>query len=267
MRSNRILIVLVILQITLVSAMPLASGADVQVVPSEPIGFSASNWNGIAHIWWQEPNQTGPGISYYNVYRQINGNGSELAVKLNATEREYNDPMPSLAVNVTYWIIAENTVGTGNSSDKVTLVPGAYPSVPTGLRAVGGGDYVDISWNTPASDGGDNITKYVVRRQAASGESTQFEVGVSGTEVPVTSLHDDQAGSGAVLTYNVKAVTNVSESGWSDSVVVTTPPKDINDNSGLLSVFALIFAVIAFQLAIIALYVVVKRKAFKPKAP
>lgn len=267
MRSNRILFVLVILQITLVSAMPLASGAAAQVAPSEPIGFNASNWNGIAHIWWQEPNQTGPGITYYDVYRQINGTGSELAVKLNATEREYNDPMPSSAVNVTYWMIAENTVGTGNSSDKVTLVPGAHPSAPTGLRAVAGGDYVDISWNTPASDGGDNITKYVVRRQAASGESAQFEVKVSGSDIPVTSVHDDQAGTGAVFTYNVKAVTNTSESGWGDSVTVTTPPKDINDNSGLLSVLALIFAVIAFQLAIVALYVVVKRKAFKPKTP
>ncbi len=267
MRSNRILYILVIFQITLVSAMPLASGAGVQVVPSDPFGFNASNWNGIAHIWWQEPNQTGPGITYYDVYRQINGTGTELAVKLNATEREYDDPMPSSATNVTYWIIAENNIGPGNSSDKVTLVPSAHPSVPNGLRGVGGGDYVDISWNTPVSDGGDNITKYVVRRQAATGESTQFEVKVSGTDVPVTSVHDDQAGSGAVLTYNVKAVTNVSESGWSDSVIVTTPPKNINDDSGLLSVFALVVAVIAFQLAIVTLYVVVKRKAFKPKGP
>ena len=50
-------------------------------------------------------------------------------------------------------------------------------------------------------------------------------------------------------------------------MTVTSPAKNINDNSGILSVFALVLAVIAFQISIIAIYVVVKRKAFKPKAP
>ena len=267
MKLTRFFFILLIIQLTLSSILPVTSAATVQVVPTEPFEVGASNWNSVAHIWWREPNQTGPGIIHYQIYRQLNGTGTILLVQLNATDMEYNDRMPSLALNATYWIVAENILGLGNPSDKVTLVPAAFPSVPTGLRAVTGADYVDISWTTSSSDGGSNITQYEVRRQSSSGESTLFEVRVSGTDVPVTSVHDDQAGSGAVYTYNVKAVTNNSESRWSDSVTVTTPQKNINDNSGLLSIFALVIAVIALQLAIVAVYVVVKRKAFKPKAP
>lgn len=62
-------------------------------------------------------------------------------------------------------------------------------------------------------------------------------------------------------------MSNHSESAWSDSFTVTSPAKNINDNSGLLSVFALVLAVVALQIALVAIYVVVKRKAFKPKTP
>jgi hypothetical protein len=176
--------------------------------------------------------------------------------------------MPVSAVNVTYWIVAENSVGSSNASRSVTLDPGAHPAAPTGLRAVGGIDYVDLSWSSPPSNGGNNITAYIVRRQmASSGEAVEMNVMASGSDIPITSVHDDQASSGDVYTYNVKAVSNQSESAWSDSFTVTSPAKNINDNSGLLSVFALVLAVVAFQIALVAIYVVVKRKAFKPKTP
>jgi hypothetical protein len=267
MISTRSLFIFLIVQLALFSVLPLAVAVPAQVVPSEPFDVGASNWNGDAHIRWREPNQTGPGITHYLVYRQINGTGTSLLVQLNATDLEYNDPMPTSASNVTYWVVAQNALGLSDPGNKVTLVPNAFPDVPTGLWAVAGADYVDISWNAPASDGGNNITQYEVRRQSASGDSILLYVHVSDTDVPITSVHDDQAGVGGVFTYNVKAVTNNGESGWSDSVTVTTPVKNINDNSGILSVFAVVIAVIALQLSIVALYVVVKRKAFKPKPP
>jgi trimeric autotransporter adhesin len=267
MMLSRFLLVFLAVQLILLSTMSIALAAKPQVVPSEPYEVRASNWNGVAHVWWREPNQTGPGITHYLVYRQINGTGTALLAQLNDTDLNYNDRMPSWASSVTYWVVAENSVGLSAPGDNVSLVPSAFPSVPTGLRAVAGADYVDLSWNAPASNGGSNLTQYLVRRQSASGESVLIDVWVSSTDIPVTSVHDDQAGSGSVYTYNVLAVTNISESGWSDSVTATTPVKDINDSSGLLSVFALIISVIALQLGIIAAYVVVKRKSFKPKAP
>jgi hypothetical protein len=272
MRHLRTLLLVLVIGLTLCMSVSttFAAVAPVppSVVPSEPFGIAGSNWNGVAHISWQEPNQTGPGITRYDVYREINGTGAEQLVQLNATERQYDDRMPASAVNVTYWIVAENSVGKSNASRAVTLVPSAYPAAPTSLRAVAGLDYVDISWSSPSSNGGNNITAYIVRRQmASSGEAVELDVMASRSSIPITSVHDDQASSGDVYTYNIKAVSNQSESAWSDSVTVTSPPKNINDNSGILSVFALVLAVIAIQIAIVAIYVVVKRKAFKPKTP
>ncbi|HEY3420904.1 MAG TPA: fibronectin type III domain-containing protein [Methanomassiliicoccales archaeon] len=267
LRIPRFLFVFVVIQLTLMAVLPVAMAAKPQVVPSEPYAVGASNWNGVAHIWWREPNQTGPGITHYLVYREINGTGTVLLSQLNDTDLEYNDRMPSWASTMTYWIVAENIIGLSNPSDNVTLVPNSFPSVPIGLRAVAGTDFVDLSWNAPISNAGNNITQYEVRRQSSSGDSTLFYVSVGLSDVPITSVHDDQAGTGTVYTYNVKALTNNSESGWSDSVTVTTPVKNINDNSGLLSVFAVVIAVIALQMAIVAVYVVVKRKAFRPKPP
>lgn len=271
MRPLRILLLVLVITLTLFMSIPTTMAvtpAPPSVAPSEPFGVAGSNHHGLAHISWQEPNQTGPGITRYDVYREVNGTGAQQLAHLNATERQYDDRMPASALNVTYWIVAENSVGRSNASRAVTLVPGAYPAVPTGLRAVAGNDYVDISWSTPSSDGGSNITKYVVRRHSASsGESVLFDVQVNSSNVPITSVHDDQASSGDVYTYNILAATKVGESAFSDSVTVTSPSKNINDSSGLLSVFALVLAVIAFQLAIVAIYVVVKRKAFKPKTP
>jgi hypothetical protein len=268
MKLPRALFLIMVLQLTLLISMPVASAATLQVVPSEPFGVSGSNLNGIAYISWQEPNQTGPGITHYLLYRQLNGTGSALEVQLNASDRWYNDRMPVSSSNVTYWIVAANIVGTGNASDKITLVPNAFPTVPTGLHATAGVDYVDISWTSPSTDGGDNLTGFEVRRQeVATGVSVLFHVPASITDVPNTSFHDDQVSSGTSYFYNVMAVTNSSESGWSDSLSVTSLAKDINDNSGLISVFALVLAVVAIQIAFVAIYVVIKRKAFKPKAP
>jgi hypothetical protein len=268
MKVYRFLCILFMVQMVLFSIMPVTSAAADQVVPSEPVGVGASNLNGAAHIWWQEPNQTGPGITQYHVYRMVNDTGPARIFQLNATVHEFNDRMPSSAATVTYRIVAENVIGLGNASEKITLVPGEHPSAPSGLKAVAGNDYVDISWTSPPSDGGSSITKYVVRRQIAlTGESVQFDVKASGTSVPITSAHDEQATSGETYIYNVKAVTAQGESGFSDSLTVTSPPKNINDNSGILSVFAVIVSVIALQIAIIAFYVVMKRKEFKPKTP
>ena len=249
-------------------AIPSISGAAEQVVPSEPSGVGGSNWHGFAHITWQEPGQTGPGITHYLVYRSINGTDAMLVTELGDSARAYQEMMPSFAINVTYWVVAQNAIGTGNPSTNVTLVPNEFPSAPTGLWATAGSDYVDVSWVSSASNGGDNITGYVVRRQSVqSGESIEIYVPATTTDVPNTSVHDDQASAGSAYFYNVKAVTNVSESAWSDSVTITSPAKDLNDNSGLLSIFALVLAVVAVQMAFVAIYVVIKRKPFKPKSP
>jgi hypothetical protein len=88
MRSLRTLFLVLVIGLTFCMSIYTTSAAATpivpSVVPSEPFGITGSNWNGVAHLSWQEPNQTGPGITRYDVYREINGTG---AVPASASER------------------------------------------------------------------------------------------------------------------------------------------------------------------------------------
>ena len=130
MKLHRVLLVILVIQLTVSMAIPSISGAAEQVVPSEPSGVGGSNWHGFAHITWQEPGQTGPGITHYLVYRSVNGTDVTLATELGDSARAYQEMMPPSAVNVTYWVVAQNAIGTGNPSANVTLVPNEFPSAP-----------------------------------------------------------------------------------------------------------------------------------------
>jgi hypothetical protein len=99
-----------------------------------------------------------------------------------------------------------------------TPVPTA-PSAPLSPIAVSpSSGSVQLSWQAPASDGGDPVIGYSVYRSTTSGAESFYVGGISGT-----SLNDSAAG-GTVLYYVVTALNNFGESVWSAEASVTVAP-------------------------------------------
>jgi hypothetical protein len=96
-----------------------------------------------------------------------------------------------------------------------TPVPTAptAPQSPTAVSTSAG--LVQLTWQSPASDGGDAVIGYNVYRSTTSGTETFYVGGISGTSM------DDSAPGGTVLYYVVTALNNVGESVWSAEATVT----------------------------------------------
>ena len=91
-----------------------------------------------------------------------------------------------------------------------TSVPGA----PTNLTAVGGNGEVVLSWDAPASDGGEAITDYEYR---INGRNPWISIGSTETTHTVTGLVN-----GTEYTFQVRAVNRVGKS-FAPNQVETTP--------------------------------------------
>jgi hypothetical protein len=127
------------------------------------------------------------------------------------------------------WLSDEWNVASADSSgmDWRTFnwkaVPGAAslpgptaPTPPQGLTATRGNAVVDLSWSSPASDGGSGIFGYNVYRGTASGGETLLQPGVAGT-----SFHDSGLTNGRTYYYEVTAVNGVGESAPSNETSAT----------------------------------------------
>ena len=100
--------------------------------------------------------------------------------------------------------------GSGGGGEPRTSVPGA----PTNLTAVGGDGEVVLSWDTPESDGGAEITDYEYR---INGRNPWISIGSTDTTHTVTGLVN-----GTEYTFQVRAVNRVGKS-FSPNQVETTP--------------------------------------------
>lgn len=109
-------------------------------------------------------------------------------------------------------------IASASATPEPTPTPGpTAPSAPQSLVATSlSSGTAQLSWQAPASDGGDPVIGYnVYRSEVASGAETIYAVGVGGTSL------DDSAPSGTVLYYTVTALNNFGESVWSAEVSVT----------------------------------------------
>jgi PKD repeat protein len=112
---------------------------------------------------------------------------------------------------------------TASSTVTITASPIAAtaPGAPTGLTATAGTGQVSLSWQAPASNGGENITSYRVYRGTSSGtESLLTSGGCSGLGA-VLSCTDTGLTAGQVYYYRVSAVNGVGEGGQSNEASAT----------------------------------------------
>ena len=118
-----------------------------------------------------------------------------------------------------YRISAINSVGVGAPSNVVTVtMPSVAPGPPQNLTATAGAASVDLSWDKPASDGGEDITGYSVE-VSTDGESWD-ELESSTTDLSYS--HTGFAGK-TTYYYRVSAINSVGTGSPSDTASATSP--------------------------------------------
>ncbi len=119
----------------------------------------------------------------------------------------------------TFTVVATNDVGSGlasDPSDSVTL-PSA-PTAPLNLAAEVKSSSIRLTWSSPTSNGGSNITDYIIEYQLTTGGNwAQFNDGTStNTFTTVTGLSN-----GTSYDFRVSAVNSIGTSVVSNSVSAT----------------------------------------------
>lgn len=145
-----------------------------------------------------------------------------------------------------------------NTSDLLYAVSITTPTSPSNVNGTRGDHFVRLTWISPTSNGGSDVTKYVIYR----GESSGAEAYVG--EVSGTSLlfNDTTVGNTNTLFYKVVAVNSEGSSVMSQEFSINAYSTASTDDSSLmLLVIAGVIAVV-----VIAVAVIVVMRRVKPKS-
>ena len=180
---------------------------------------------------WSAPSDNGGAeISGYRI--EVSENGSTWSNLVTNTETiATTHSHTGLRGETTrhYRVFAINSAGTGPASNVATGIsaPATVPAAPTELTATAGLERrSDLSWSTPADDGGANITGY--RIQVSSDNSTwidlETDTGSTDTAYPDTELR-----GGSNRHYRVSAINSAGAGPPSNAATGTTAPPTVPD--------------------------------------
>ncbi len=188
-----------------VNATPLS-------VPDAPTGLGATTGDAYINLTWNAPaSDGGSPIINYSVYRSTIIGFKEFLTQIgNITY--YNDTGVTKGETYYYLVSAVNSVGEGPESNGLIVTLLTVPDAPSGLTAIAGDSYVNLTWNAPTFDGGFPIINYTIYRN-----------GTSFAEIEnVTYYNDTTVGNGVTYYYKVSAV-NLFGEGPASSEVNATP--------------------------------------------
>jgi parallel beta-helix repeat protein len=184
----------------------------ITTAPSEPLNLQADSGDSYVNLTWNPPaSDGGSAITSYYVYRN---DSAGIYVVLPGSQLWYNDTFVTNGEFYTYNVSARNVVGVGPNSTVASVNPLGVPSMPQILEAEEVLGSINLTWDTPTSDGGSPITGYNIYRNGT--------VGVYAT-VPVDQLwfEDTNVLNNTFYTYDIKAVNAVGES--QGATVIATP--------------------------------------------
>lgn len=242
-----------------VNATPAAP--PVERAPSEPRNLKATAGDGFVDLTWEPPLEDGGSpVSNYRLMRgQEPGKGAILRVL--GPELTFRDTGVANGQNYYYSVAAANRMAIGPPTTEVAARPWALPSAPQGLAtSMAAGGKVLCSWNPPASDGGSNITGYVVYRSEAGSAATNASYKAIGQVVGRTFL-DGTARKGTAYSYKVAAITEKGEGPASDPAQMIVPAQKRAPDAFASILFPLILLLmIIFIIIAIAAWMKTRRK-------
>ena len=139
------------------------------IIPNAPTSVisDVSGFSGQANVRWTAPaSNGGSDISSYTVTSSPAGG----IATINFATRTATVTGLTNGTGYTFTVRATNAAGTSAASAASTpaVIPYTVPSAPTLLSAVAGIGLVDLSWNAPSSNGGRDISSYIIERSINS---------------------------------------------------------------------------------------------------
>ncbi|MEI6529379.1 MAG: fibronectin type III domain-containing protein [Candidatus Falkowbacteria bacterium] len=189
--------------------------------PAAPANLTTTPASGQVALSWTAPANGGSTITDYIIQYKLSSEPSVWATFADGTSAATTTIISGLSNGLSYdfRVSAINGIGTGSFSSVVSSIPNLYvPSAPPGLIAsFNSNNRINLLWTTPITDGGANITDYLVEYKLTS-EPTVWTTFVDGVSTSTTSVVTGLTG-GATYNFRVSAINSVGTS--SNSNIVT----------------------------------------------
>jgi titin len=187
--------------------------------PGAPTSLVLVSGDGQIAVSWSAPSSDGgASISSYRVEISSDGGTNWAIVASAVTARNF------LVVGLTngtpyqFRVTATNMIGAGASAtSSVSATPVTTSSAPTNLVALSGNGQVSLTWVAPVSNGGANITSYVIELSRDGGRTW-----LSGPTSPTPSVTVTGLTNGIAYVFRARAI-NAAGTGAA-SVWVTAAP-------------------------------------------
>ncbi len=191
--------------------------------PDAPQNLQAVPGDKQISLSWEAPSDDGGGsIIGYNIHRGESSGNLSYHDTVDAGTFSFNDTVLTNGQTYYYIVSAENGAGEGEFTEEANAMPVGLPSSPGNLAAGAGDEQVTLSWDTPADDGGSDITGYRIYRGEVSG-NLSYHYGVAGD---IYSYIDIGLTNDQIYHYQVSAVNDVGEGDRSEEVSAT-PSSDM----------------------------------------
>ncbi len=202
-------------------------------VPGTPTAVSGTPQDSAVRVTWTAPaSDGGLAITSYTVTSTPDGKTCTSSGALACTVADLTNGTP-----YTFSVTATNSEGTGAGSDPSdSITPATVPGTPTDLTPTSPGTSgrIDLDWTEPTSDGGSDLTDYLVQYSTDDGATWTDMVRAASTSTSASSSNFDDLKD---YRFRVAAV-NVIGAGAFSATSDPVAPTDSDGAPGPVSAIA-----------------------------